>query len=114
MSTQVLCGATAEFAAGVRAGLTHEGQKELPSRYLYDDVGTALFDAITALSEYGLTRADERIVRRHAPAILSRLDGPLAVAELGSGTGRKTRWILEALAGRGPAMYYPIDISATA
>jgi len=41
-------------------------QRELPSMYLYDELGTALFEAITLLPEYGLTRAEERLLRRHA------------------------------------------------
>ena len=45
-------------------GWDRTGQKELPSKYLYDDVGSALFEAITRLPEYGLTRAEERILRR--------------------------------------------------
>jgi len=51
-----------EFAADVRAGLTKTGQKELLSKYLYDDVGSALFEVISHLPEYGLTRADERLL----------------------------------------------------
>lgn len=102
-----------ELIQEVRAGLSRPGQKELPSKFLYDDVGTALFEAITLLPEYGLTRADERILRRHARSLVDRLDKTLVV-ELGSGSGRKTRWILEALARRGPVIYYPIDISWTA
>src|SRR5437899_2912002 len=102
------------FARDVRAGLSKIRQRELPSMYLYDDIGTALFEVITLLPSYGLTRADERLLWRHSVAILERLPSPLAVAELGSGTGRKTRWILEALARRQPVMYYPIDISGSA
>jgi L-histidine N-alpha-methyltransferase len=106
--------ATLEFAADVRAGLTHPDQKELPSKYLYDDVGSALFEVISFLPEYGLTRADERLLRRHAPDIVQRLPTPVAVAELGSGSGKKTRWILEALCRRQSTSYYPIEISHTA
>ncbi|HXN45270.1 MAG TPA: L-histidine N(alpha)-methyltransferase, partial [Bryobacteraceae bacterium] len=95
-------------------GLTRPGQKELPSVYLYDALGSALFEAITLLPEYGLTRADERILRRYAATIVERLPVPLVVTELGSGSGRKTRWLLEALARGGPVTYYPIDISAAA
>ena len=62
-----------EFAADVRAGLTKPGQKELLSKYLYDDVGSALFEVICHLPEYGLTRADERLLRRHAGDIVDRL-----------------------------------------
>lgn len=102
------------FAADVREGLSTPGQRELPSIYLYDQVGTALFETITLLPEYGLTRADERLMRRYATEILDRLPAPLLIAELGSGTGKKTRWLLEAMARREPARYFPIDISASA
>ena len=51
------------FACDVRDGLSKPGQKELPCQYFYDEVGSALFEAITVLPEYGLTRADARLVR---------------------------------------------------
>jgi dimethylhistidine N-methyltransferase len=86
----------------------------LPSKYLYDDVGSALFEAISRLPEYGLTRADERILSTAARDIVARLERPVLVAELGSGSGRKTRWILEALARHQDTTYLPIDISAGA
>ncbi|MGQ0696313.1 MAG: L-histidine N(alpha)-methyltransferase [Nitrospiraceae bacterium] len=103
-----------EFAVAVRDSLRKVGQRELPSMYLYDEVGTALFEAITQLPEYGLTRAEERLLRRHATEVLKHLPPPVTVVELGSGSGRKTRWILEALAYREPIAYFPIDISASA
>jgi L-histidine N-alpha-methyltransferase len=103
-----------EFAADVRAGLARPGQKELPSKYLYDDVGSALFEVISHLPEYGLTRADERLLQRHASEIVERLDAPVAVAELGSGSGKKTRWILEALSRWQRTFYYPVEISRSA
>jgi dimethylhistidine N-methyltransferase len=106
--------ATYEFAAEVRDGLTRAGQKELPSKYLYDDVGSALFEVISYLPEYGLTRADERLLRRHADEIVDRLSGPVAVAELGSGSGKKTRWLLESLCRRQHTSYYPVEISPSA
>jgi L-histidine Nalpha-methyltransferase len=102
------------FAQDVRAGLMKKGQKELPSKYLYDAVGSALFEVISLLPEYGLTRAGQRILRRHADDIISHLALPLIVAELGSGSGKKTRWILEALVRRQPVSYYPIEISRSA
>jgi len=105
---------TYEFATDVRAGLTKPFQKELPSKYLYDDVGSALFEVISHLPEYGLTRADERLLRRNSHDITERLAGPVAVAELGSGSGRKTRHILEALCRRQHTRYYPIEISRSA
>ena len=103
-----------EFALAVSDSLGKAGQRELPSMYLYDDLGTALFEAITLLPEYGLTRAELRILNRHAGAIVEHLTPPVAVIELGSGSGRKTRWILEALAEREPIAYFPIDVSAAA
>jgi L-histidine Nalpha-methyltransferase len=103
-----------EFAADVRTGLTKPVQKELPSKYLYDDVGSALFEVICHLPEYGLTRADERLLQRHSYDIVDRLARPIAVAELGSGSGRKTRQILEALCRRQLTRYYPIEISRAA
>ncbi|HSR06198.1 MAG TPA: L-histidine N(alpha)-methyltransferase [Bryobacteraceae bacterium] len=102
------------FAADVQAGLNRTGQKELPSKYLYDAVGSRLFDVITALPEYGVTRAEERILREHAAEIVERLHTPLSVAELGSGSGQKTRGLLEALCHRDPTSYYPIEISPAA
>ncbi len=103
-----------EFAADVRLGLTRTGQKELPSKYLYDNVGSALFEVISHLPEYGLTRADERLLRRHADEIVDRVARPVAVAELGSGSGKKTRWLLEALCQRQRTSYYPVEISHSA
>src|SRR5512147_901483 len=106
--------ALSEFASEVHAGLTRKGQKTLPCRYFYDDVGTALFQTISLLPEYGLTRADERVIRANARELASWLPSPVAVVELGSGTGSKTRWILEALSARARVDYYPIDVSRTA
>jgi dimethylhistidine N-methyltransferase len=104
----------ARFAADVRSGLCRDGQKELPSKYLYDAVGSALFETISVLPEYGLTRADERLLQRHAREIVRRLPKPVVVSELGSGSGKKTRPLLEALCGGRKVAYYPIEISAAA
>src|SRR5207245_10278414 len=102
------------FPEDVRQGLGKIGQKELPSKYLYDDVGSALFEVITKLPEYGLTRAEERILRGHSEVIAERLASHGMVVELGSGNGRKARRILEALARHQPTTYCPIEISPTA
>jgi dimethylhistidine N-methyltransferase len=103
-----------DFGADVRLGLTKAGQKELPSKYLYDEVGSALFEAICVLPEYGLCRAGIRLMKRYAREMVERLHSPAIVAELGSGSGKKTRYILEALSRRQRTTYYPIDISAAA
>ena len=109
--------ALATFAADVRDGLTHAPQKELPSKYLYDEVGSALFEVITVLPEYGVTRSEERLLARYAGEIVDALPAGVSVAELGSGSGRKTRRILEALCRKrptSPTSYSPIEISRTA
>jgi len=100
-----------QFAREVRAGLTRASQKTLPCRYFYDEIGSALFEAITQLPEYGLTRADTRILKTHAAEIVARLPRNVVVAELGSGSGAKTRPILEALRRLQIVLYYPIDVS---
>ena len=103
-----------EFATSVRAGLTKSPQKELPSKYFYDSLGSRLFDAICELPEYGVTRADERILKSFSPQIAKRIPSEVMVCELGSGSGRKTRFLLEALSRRRRIRYYPIEISRAA
>jgi len=103
-----------ELAQDVREGLSKKGQKELSCRYFYDDVGSALFEVITHLPEYGLSRAGQRLVRKSAQAIASRVPSPVIVAELGCGSGRNTHWLLEALSRKWPVTYCPIEISGAA
>ena len=103
-----------ELAHDVRAGLCKPGQKELPCRYFYDKIGSALFEVITHLPEYGLSRAGERLLRKHASALAARMPMPAVVAELGCGSGKNTRWLLEALLRRRPLTYCPIEISGAA
>jgi dimethylhistidine N-methyltransferase len=104
----------ARFCEDVRRGLAGN-PKELPPTYFYDEVGSALYEAITYLPEYGLTNADVRLLRAHARDVAAFMRPGFAVAELGSGSGRKTRPILEAArhAGRRP-LYFPIDLSSSA
>jgi L-histidine Nalpha-methyltransferase len=103
-----------EFAQAVSAGLTRKRQKALAASWLYDDVGSALFEAITVLPEYGLTRADARLLERGAGEIVRASGRPARIIELGSGTGTKTRHVLAAAARYGPVQYLPIDISRAA
>jgi L-histidine Nalpha-methyltransferase len=102
-----------EFARDVENGLMRP-RKSLSARWLYDDLGSALFEAITVLPEYGLTRADQRVISRAAGDICELAGHPKIVLELGSGTGLKTRALLEAAADRAFVEYAPIDVSLSA
>jgi L-histidine N-alpha-methyltransferase len=103
-----------EFEADVRAGLTKPGQKELYSKYFYDDLGTALFEAITLLPEYGLTRADLRLLRTHGRELPERAGNVSVVVELGSGSGEKAHVLLPHFVKDHSVTYCPIDLSAAA
>lgn len=100
------------FASDVLSGLLTDAQKKIPPKYFYDDLGTKLFEAITLLPEYGLSRADSRVLARCGKEVARELGPSSVVAELGSGSGKKTSHILEALSGR--VKYYPIDVSREA
>src|SRR5215475_13534966 len=101
------------FAADVRAGLTAR-PKTLKPKYLYDALGSLLFEAICLLPEYYLTRAETEIFERLAAEIVAQLPAPITVVELGSGSSIKTRLLIEAILARQPKLtYQPIDISET-
>lgn len=103
------------FARDVAIGFSDPVQKYISARYFYDDLGSALFEAITLLPEYGLTRADQRLLRLHSHEIAETVGGVSLVAELGSGNGKKTRSIASALSRQTDLMRYsPIDVSAGA
>jgi L-histidine N-alpha-methyltransferase len=89
--------------------------KTLPPKYFYDAQGSRLFDRITALPEYYLTRTEQRILADCARKLAARV-GAADLVELGAGSARKTRTVVEALTGRGarPLLYVPIDVSAAA
>jgi dimethylhistidine N-methyltransferase len=103
---------------GGLAAVVHEGlaatPKTLPCRFFYDQEGSALFEEICELPEYYVTRTEDEILRRRAPEIIAALPDRVDLAELGSGSSRKTRRIIEALLERQRSLrYLPIDISAT-
>lgn len=104
----------ADFARAVADGLTRKRQKTLPPSWLYDEVGSALFETITVLPEYGLTRADGQLLARASGEIVRASRHPELIVELGSGTGTKTRHILAAAAESRHIEYRPIDISGAA
>ena len=100
------------FADDVRAGLTAR-PKTLPSKYFYDALGSAIFEAITFLPEYYLTRAETEILTAHADEIIASAQ-PARLIELGSGNAQKTRYLIEAgLRRRRNLEYSAIDISQT-
>jgi dimethylhistidine N-methyltransferase len=102
------------FAEDIRAGLTAH-PKVLYPKYFYDELGSRLFEAITALPEYYPTRTEAGILREHAGEMAGFLKGPVRLVELGSGDGQKTRLLIEALIARqGSLEYLPIDISEAA
>jgi L-histidine Nalpha-methyltransferase len=97
-----------DVATGLRAV-----PKRLSSKYLYDDLGSALFEAITLLPEYYLTRAETEILRDWGWDIVRALGEPVEFLELGSGSATKTRVLIDdALRAQGTLRYSPIDISA--
>lgn len=96
------------FKDAVLAGLPAR-PKSIPSRFLYDADGSALFDAITRLPEYYLTRAEMEILQRHAGEIAGRIGPEARLIELGSGSSIKVRLLLDAM--ERPAAYLPIDVS---
>lgn len=104
----------ADFAADVRAGLSAL-PKALPPKYFYDDLGSALFEAICELPEYYLTRTEAQILETHSGEMLAALRGPVELVEFGSGSARKTRLLIgAAIDAQGSVEYHPIDISANA
>jgi L-histidine Nalpha-methyltransferase len=96
------------FFRDVIAGLSRE-PKSIPCKYFYDAVGSELFDRITDLDEYYLTRAEMSILEGRADEIAAVIGSGAVLIELGSGSSRKTRILLDQLAGL--AAYVPVDIS---
>ncbi|MEO6393580.1 MAG: L-histidine N(alpha)-methyltransferase [Pyrinomonadaceae bacterium] len=103
-----------QLTADIRAGLSASPKWLLP-KYLYDDLGSQLFEAICLLPEYYLTRSENEILSRHADEIAGTLNGPVTLLELGSGNAAKTRNLIQALLRRQAELHYvPVDISASA
>ncbi len=96
------------FRADVLAGLSRP-QKVLPSRWLYDRLGSELFEAITKLDEYYLTRTETAILKLHAREIAEFCGKETVLLEYGAGAGVKTRILLAAL--QAPRLYVPIDLA---
>jgi dimethylhistidine N-methyltransferase len=110
-----------QIADAVRAGLASL-PKRLPPWLFYDEAGSLLFDQITELPEYYLTRTERAILARHADEMIARAAGTqgqgharLRIAELGAGSAEKTRILLRAaVEQQGDVLYEPVDVSTTA
>src|ERR1700683_3367610 len=85
----------ATFAEDVRASLGSLPRSVSP-KYFYDDLGSALFEAITRLPEYYLTRVERDLLATYSREIVAGFEGPLELVELGSGSALKTRLLLDA------------------
>ena len=106
------------LASDVAQGLGSPS-KRLPAYLFYDELGSQLYERITTLPEYYLTRTERTILERYVDRMVELAargsSHPLRVVELGAGTADKTRLILDAVVRRqGPCAYLPIDVSASA
>src|SRR6185312_3755294 len=104
----------ADFAEDVRRGLTAPAKHLFP-KYLYDELGSQLFEAICLLPEYYLTRAENQILAQHAEDIIRSIEMPNTLIEMGSGSASKTRLVIETLLReQSDLLFVPVDISASA
>ena len=103
-----------EFAQDVRHGLAAT-PKQLPPRWLYDAIGSALFETICLLPWYKITRAETALLDRLAPEIARRLESVREVVELGPGSGDKLARLLSPLVRQStPVAVHLIDVSSEA
>jgi dimethylhistidine N-methyltransferase len=104
----------ASFADDVKTGLGARPYALSP-KYFYDDLGSTLFEAITRLPEYYLTRVERDLLASYGREIVASLPVPRELVELGSGSALKTELLIAALLERQSSLvYHPIDISADA
>jgi len=103
-----------DFAKDIKRGLSSDPKYLFP-KYLYDELGSRLFEAICEVDEYYLTRAEDEILTTRAEEIVASIPECDRLIELGSGSAEKTRKIIEALIRqRGELLFVPVDISASA
>jgi L-histidine Nalpha-methyltransferase len=101
------------FADDVAYYLTRS-PRQLPSRYFYDALGTALFEAICELPWYGITRAERALLERHGADILARVQPLSTLIELGPGSGDKLATLLDARSSLRSIIVHLVDVSAAA
>src|SRR5829696_781841 len=102
-----------DFAADVERGLAAQSKYVSP-KYLYDEVGSQLFEQICLQPEYYLTRTEASILNKYAPVISKLAGSNIEIIELGSGSSSKTAILLSYLSLQKKRIYYfPIDISSS-
>jgi dimethylhistidine N-methyltransferase len=104
---------TSEISASVVREHLERTPRQLPSRYLYDELGSALFESICRLPWYPIPRAETALLARHAGAIFEGLNPAVEVTELGCGDGQKLALLLDS-AARAATRIRLVDISAAA
>ena len=103
----------AEFSRDIREGLSSY-PKHLFPKYLYDELGSRLFEAICEVDEYYLTRAEDEILKTHADEIVAGIPDCDTLIELGSGSAEKTRTVIDTfMRQRQELLFIPVDISAS-
>lgn len=102
------------IASEVYEGLLKK-PKSLPPKLFYDAAGSELFERITELPEYYLTRTERSILKQHAADMIAATGDDLSLIELGAGTASKTRLLIRAALDRQSRVdFYPIDVSRSA
>jgi dimethylhistidine N-methyltransferase len=101
-----------EFRNDILEGLRKPHQKSTPSKYLYDTVGSQLFEYITEQPEYYPTRTELKILENHSGELIKSITKEIVLIELGSGSSKKTRYLFDEILKKQEKLYYfPIDIS---
>ncbi|MFN2477009.1 MAG: L-histidine N(alpha)-methyltransferase [Chthoniobacterales bacterium] len=100
--------ASSDFLAEVVAGLS-ASPRTLPSKFFYDERGSELFQQITELPEYYITRTEQQILRTHGAEMAESIGANAELVGFGTGAGIKTRMLLDHL--QNPIAYVPVDIS---
>lgn len=103
---------TDEFKIDIIKGFSNNYQKQIPSKYLYDNYGSELFELITIQPEYYPTRTEIEILKESASKIIDLIKNEIFLIELGSGSSKKTKILFEkVLQKQNRLLYFPIDIS---
>lgn len=101
-----------EFRSDIIKGLSDPQQKSTPSKYLYDTLGSQLFEQITEQPEYYPTRTEINILQGNSSKIIKSIPKEIVLIELGSGSSKKTRFLFDEILKKQDKLYYfPIDIS---